>query len=340
MSDQQKDVYTQRIFITAEMARTMLRKNLENNRPMNSTRVSQYCRDMKSGRWKENGDTIKFSDEDKLIDGQHRLAAAVEGGIGFWSQVAYGVKQDAFLTIDRNQTRSTGQLLHLVHGIQDYNALSGCITWFSRFREGIMLGTTFRPTTIESAELLQEHPGLVDSVAAARRVITRFKAGTVAVVAVSHYLFSHQDASLAELFFDALATGAGLREMDPVYRLRERIISASSSTSKRIGTYELFALYFKAWLAEREQRTVQTLRWMPGESFPNIGPVFKNKMYPEKKVVAGVVPKKPKRVKLVSTPLAPAPTPKETSTATKAPDTQLDRLLAKQMSVDGGRRAH
>jgi hypothetical protein len=268
-----KDVHTERIFVTSELARRWLRLNIENNRPLNQQNIYDYARDMKNGKWKENGDTIKFADTGELIDGQHRLQACATAGVGFWSLVAYGVKREAFITIDRGSTRSRGQVLHMALGLNDYNAISATISWLWRFRDGIMLAAKM-PTADETAELLEKHPKIRESVARARKVLTKFKAGPLAVVAVCHYLFSRQDADLAELFFDAMETGVNLRVLDPVYQLRERLIGAISGSGRKIGSHELVALYFKAWLATREQRTLkQSLRWSAAETFPNIGPI-------------------------------------------------------------------
>lgn len=277
-------VHTERKFVTAALAQNWLKCNIDNNRPLNQERINQYARDMRAGRWKENGDTIKFAVGGALIDGQHRLQACVVSGVGFWALIAYGINPDAFMTIDRNQVRSTGQLLHLSSGVSDYNQLAATLSWLWRFRDGIMLAQR-HPTSIESAELLQTHPQLKDSVAAAKKILTRFKAGPCAIVSVCHYLFSRQDATLAELFFDALGSGANLKETDPVYSLRQRIINQGSSRSAKITNHELVALYFKAWIAEREQRPVKSvLKWASTETFPNIGPIDEsgNKHRPDK----------------------------------------------------------
>lgn len=314
-----KPVHTERIFVNSEMARKWLRLNMPGNRPISEPRVKQYARDMKNGKWQENGDTIKFSDTGELIDGQKRLTACVECGIGFWSLIAYGVKPEAFITIDRNQTRSTGQMLHLMAGITDYNNVSSALRWLTAFRDGIVLPTA-RPTTGEIADMLALHPGIVDSTAQAARVIRRFRAGPAGLIAFCHYLFSRQDATLAELFFDSLATGANLRENDPIGRLRERIIAASTSTSKRIAPYELIALFFKTWLAEREQRTVnQAMRWQTGESFPNIGPILSTG---KTRLEAITPPVKQKRKPAI--PVAPA----------RKSISKLDDLLSRAMSLD------
>lgn len=323
-----KEVHTERIFVTAEMARRWLRLNIENNRPLNQARITLYARDMRTGRWQENGDTIKFALTGELIDGQTRLSACVECGVGFWSLVAYGVRKEAFITIDRNQTRTPGQLLHLTTGVENYGNLAGALGWLHRFRDGIVLpAATSRPTTSELAELFAQHPGMAESVATAVSTNTRFRCGTVSALAMCHYVFTRQDATLTEAFFDALTVGAGLREIDPVYRLRERIIA---SQTKRIAAYDFIALMFKAWIAEREQRTFSVhLRWQVGESFPNIGPIAEKKLRPDQKVVS--IPKRSITNK------RGAVTSRTTPANGAAPMTKLDQLLAKSaaMSLDG-----
>lgn len=321
MSLENKEVHTERIFINAELARRWLKLNIENNRPIAEGKVKQMARDMRNGKWQENGATIVFADTGELIDGQKRLTACIECGVGFWSLVAYGVKKDAFVTIDRNQARTAGQVLHLSTGIGDYNTVASALRWLSGFQGGIIIQA--RPSSGETESLLLEHPGIIESTAAAKRVTHRFRAGPPSLVTLCHYLFTRQDATLAELFFDSLATGAGLRENDPVCRLRERIIASSASTAKHIPQHELIALFFKAWIAEREQRTINnTLRWSTGESFPNIGPIAGSKMRPE---AVAVVVKKGKRPHV--TPLRPRNEPKATGNA------RLDQLLNKSQKL-------
>jgi hypothetical protein len=327
-------VYTERKFVTAEMARTLLRSNIVHNRPVQEGRIKEFIQDMKAGRWKENGSTIVIAKAGELIDGQHRLHACMECGVGFWTLVAYNVDRDAFLTIDRGQTRSTGQQLHLATGLTDYNAVSSALTYLYRFRDGIMMATG-RPTSLEADEMLQMNPGIPGSVAYARHLVHRFKAGSIPIVAVCHYLFTRQDATLAEAYFDALATGASLREIDPVYQLRFRIISAHGNPSKTIGSYELLALLFKTWIAEREQRTMKLLKWHASEPFPNIGPIEsihkikrvidESKSHPgRKKRRAGVMPDVPASKIPAQPKLTPA----------KQPESKLDQLIAKHQGLD------
>ena len=153
MTEDKNYPHTERIFVTSEMARGWMKKNIINTRPIQLNRVQQYMRDMKNGRWKENAETIKFADTGELIDGQHRLQACMEGGVGFWSLVAHGVKRDAFLTIDRGQTRTPGQQLFLMDGVGNYNAIAATLNILYRFRDGIILrGGKATATEVEEFE--------------------------------------------------------------------------------------------------------------------------------------------------------------------------------------------
>lgn len=311
-------IKVERLLVTPDMARKWLGLNIENNRRLSVRRIADYARDMKNESWTENGETIKFTVDMKLIDGQHRLLACVEANVGFYTLVAWNVPHKAFVNIDRNQSRSTGQLLHLVKGISDYNNVAAALAWLYRFRDGFMLSERdYRPTAKEILDLAEKHKDMPESVRTAIGINRRFKAGSVCTVAVCHYLFTRQDKDAAEGFFSELSTGADLRQKDPVFKLRERLLASyNSQRGKRLDTYDTIALYFKAWQAYKEKRTfgVETrLTWHPGESFPNIGPVsaLKHK-------VEGPPPVKPKRGESIE----------------RRKPVDVSKLLAKPMSLD------
>lgn len=325
-----KVVHAERLFVNSELARRWVKLNIENNRQINNDRVNQYARDMKASKWRENGDSIKFAEDGALIDGHHRLLACIQAGCGFWSLVAYGIKKEAFLTIDRGQPRTRGQVLRLDSGLGDQNAVAGTLSWLFRFRDGIMLRSQMATDT-EMADLLAEHPQIKDSVAAARRVMHQFKAGSVSVVAICHYLFTRQDATLAELFFDSVAKGVGLREIDPVYQLRKRLIT-SASQGRKLEAHTTIALYFKAWNAEREQRTMGSLQWQESESFPNIGPVGTAKLRPEK---VEALAQKQQSVRVARRKISTTVVPEaKNKPVTSNSVTRLDTLIAKHKGLD------
>lgn len=62
------------IYVDPAMARRVLAKNTR-NRPISETHVKRLMDEMRSGRWQYNGEAIKWSVDDVLLDGQHRLTA-------------------------------------------------------------------------------------------------------------------------------------------------------------------------------------------------------------------------------------------------------------------------
>lgn len=98
-----------REFITPEIAEAMLKKNTRNVRGISPEKLRQYVNDLKSGRWEDNGETIKFYADGTLFDGQHRLAAIVKSGISVWLHVARGIDEDVLIT-DVGYIRQVHQL--------------------------------------------------------------------------------------------------------------------------------------------------------------------------------------------------------------------------------------
>lgn len=68
--------------------------------------VNAYAEDIAAGRWKENGETIKFDTEGRLIDGQHRLSAVVKANVSCQFFVVRGLDNSVMDTIDYGMKRS------------------------------------------------------------------------------------------------------------------------------------------------------------------------------------------------------------------------------------------
>lgn len=99
--------------ITPEIAAQLLKTNIERNRTISVGRVAMYEHDMLSGKWTENGETIKIDNEGRLIDGQHRLKAIERSGVTLWLWVAQGVTPESFENIDVGLSRTPRQIFNL-----------------------------------------------------------------------------------------------------------------------------------------------------------------------------------------------------------------------------------
>lgn len=253
--------------ITPEWARKILNEKNTGNRAMSRLHVDTLAKEISKGRWKVNGDTICLNGN-RLIDGQHRLAAVVQSGIAIQSFVIEGLPSDVFDTKDIGKRRSPGDTLG-VRGEQNACRLAACLVMIDKYMTGrVDKATTYSNTEIE--ELLEKYPEARNSLQ-----VSQAKKGllTPSVLDSCHYLFSRKNLQLADDFVQKVTHGTGLQEGEPWYVLRERLVRNSLSKAKIQKPY-LMALCIKAWNFARSGKTVRCLRWREEgnatESFPVI----------------------------------------------------------------------
>lgn len=99
--------------VTGEVAKEMLAKNTAGNRNISQPNVERYASDMITMDWIINGDTIKFSKEGELLDGQHRLTAIAESGEAQVLLIVWGLDKVAMATIDAGRKRTYGDILKM-----------------------------------------------------------------------------------------------------------------------------------------------------------------------------------------------------------------------------------
>lgn len=102
--------------VTIEMISPEVAKNYlltqESNRNINDRRAADYANRMRRGEWKV-GQPISFDEDDRLIDGQHRLKAVIRYGKPVEFSVMRGVPSDSKEVFDIGQQRTTAQIAKL-----------------------------------------------------------------------------------------------------------------------------------------------------------------------------------------------------------------------------------
>lgn len=257
---------TARVKIDPEYARQLLLLN-RNNRPMNFDHVRMLAREMAAGHWKFNGDSIKISKGDRLMDGQHRLHAIIQSGVTIECLIVRGLEDDIFDTIDVGRKRTGGDIF-AIKGERNTNVLSAALNLVTNYEECRMTPRKTYPITVLEITL-GEHPAIRNSV----DLSTKKKAKLLpqSASAALHYLFSRKDPLMADLFLESIVTGTGLKTTDSVYLLRERLISNLSAKAK-LPTHYMMALAIKTWNAERKNRQLRGLSWRGGEDSPEAFP--------------------------------------------------------------------
>lgn len=249
------------VTITDALAAHWLARNIENNRTIRPGKVDQYARDMAAGNWFFTGDPIKITEDDLLLDGQHRLLGRRKAGIDVDMAVAYNVDRAALPVIDTQTARTMADALKVSTNARHRPTVGAVLRRILMWDRGNRLGVGGRginryekPTHLEMLARFNEEEELfniaayqADVVASASGLGVRSAAGTAFV------LFYKIDSVSTRNFFDMLVSGADLPDFHPVLALRNRLIRGRDNPTEQI------ALYVRAWNAYRKDEPLERL---------------------------------------------------------------------------------
>lgn len=229
-------------------AQDYLKRNA-GNRPVTNSKVLEYSRAMKEGKWIVNGQTIIFDENGDLRNGQHRLLACVKAGVAFTTYVVRGIADDAFPTLDVGKTRNASDNLGIIGG-KNTNEMASAIRWAMR----IMTGhggahpKFFNPSIEEVMDFYQANKSIERSI---QSTWSCAKVAPRGLCAALHFLFAEKDENQANVFFQELASGAELLSFDPVHLLRENLMKAKNQRIP-LPTQEVGARIVRAWNLRRQ----------------------------------------------------------------------------------------
>lgn len=263
--------------LTPELATELLEHN-QMNRPLSDGHVQRIARQMLDGKWRFNGDTIKIGENGDILDGQHRLWAAVEAKVPVETIIVRGVHRDAFSTVDTiRKPRSGADILSLCGASRHRNAMASALTWLLRWQRADANGKTILPAykapqnRIENSDLeaaFAAHPGMLQAVERASKLK---RLANVSIMAFLYYVFSNHNHLVADRMMDTLENPAGVGVNDPFFRLRTYFTADHHQRKEPLMT---IALAIKAANASVMRKPVQSLSWRQSgknaEEFPRL----------------------------------------------------------------------
>lgn len=251
--------------VTPAMAEAMLEYN-DGNRPLSDATVAKYAKAMSEGRWIYTAQTIAFSEDGRLNNGQHRLQAIVRSGAAIDVDVRFGEAREAFAFTDVGKVRTAGDIF-AINGEQNYSTLAAAIRWVWRYEN---LGMRSSPTAEPDHKALHDylcerHPGLREYTNKLHPFLStgwRCPTGMIAI----NYLCGLKNKQKAEDFFYQLVTGNDIgtrRESHPVIRVRKRLNDDLASQARGAGLSQIYKLAFiaKGWNAWRADKPLNVLKW-------------------------------------------------------------------------------
>jgi hypothetical protein len=241
----------QRMLITPDLARAWLELRSK-NRAISPIQTKRYVNDMRRNRWRLSGETIKFDNSGRLIDGQHRLTACIEANVTFESWVVWGLDSCAMEVIDSGKKRTPGDMLQ-IRGVSNPKQAAATCRWLLSIKQG--LSTTKTRTAFASNDeiisMLERCPDLNDSISKA----TGSKGMPPSLLAAVHYIGAYKIDKAFEADAFALTFTDGISNTtlypdpagDPARAWREKLMALRMKSTSQAINQSVYATTVSIW---------------------------------------------------------------------------------------------
>lgn len=236
--------------VTPQLAGILLERNDRNRHP-SAAKIRRYAAMIRDKQWDLNGETLKFSDSGRLLDGQSRLRAVIEAGEAVLMECRFGLPENTQQTMDTGEKRSLPHELEM-RGEKDCTNLAAIIrgvhlwlhgAYTARYASGgsVHGEKSYYMTNRQGVELLEQYPQLRDSLKACRNpecetVLSPGKLG------VLHFLF--RKGHRREYMWEVLR-GHSATDGCPVLWVKNRVI-AGRLEDNRIPVRMVIGMLIKA----------------------------------------------------------------------------------------------
>jgi hypothetical protein len=285
---------TRYVFMSPTAAELALAQN-SHNRPPSRTWVDYWRHVMESDEFRLTHQGVAFDTFGRLQDGQNRLTAIVDTGVGQWMQVTVGCPIGNFPDIDAGKGRSLGDTLSII-GIPSAT-LAGSVCRLLFMYDMEQAGQTThnkRCRAADAEKMAQQHPALLlETMRWAKRTRKTLDMIGSAAAAMAylilranpHHGWEDEDGRptektpLAWRFLRGVAEGADLSAGDARLLLRNAL-PASSSLTKRDNTAQL-GLGLRAWNRYVAGTNETAIIWRRELHWPAVSVVAEDDMYVE-----------------------------------------------------------
>jgi len=246
--------------ITPEKAAEYLAAN-HNNRKIREKAVAPLLADIQTGNWRLTGESIKFDQSNRLIDGQHRLTAIERSGQTVPLLVVRGVGTETQTVIDTGLKRTGADALEMEGRGHEATlraavAAIGLTDDAGKFN---LSNSKLLPATHSQIIEWVKNNNLNDAIVWGGRVHRTLR-GSKSSIVYAFYKISQVDLQSAKDFFDAIADLNTGGPGDPKHTLVNKL-NKSRDYFKGSGYRARYVYHFlKAWEADYLGQDLRLIR--------------------------------------------------------------------------------
>lgn len=266
-------VWSEWVDVTPDLARFFLSRNVSNRR-IRQFRIDNYAADMKAGDWHTQGAPVQFNKLGEMMDAQHRCLAIIMADVTVKLLVTGGLEPEVMDVLDTGLPRAFSDQLDRKDETHTaaLAAILRAVGRWERGERGLDLYTGRHPLTYSQlGHVLERHPELRGIAVLSQRQFGQTGLSPK-VYGLCYWLTSSLDLTLADHFFERLASGQGLYSGDPILALRNTLAANKQFGERATMQSRKTALTIKAWNLCRRGASISKMQWVPtgphAESFP------------------------------------------------------------------------
>lgn len=242
-----------------------MRRRNTNNRKISKANVRRYRADAENGRWTLNGQAVVFSNDGVLADGQHRGEALIDTAAKVLVLVVAGIAPEARVTMDQGRSRNAGDDLTML-GEETGNIAGTMIRYLMAFeankREDLKgLAKASRAQILEFFKGNKARVRKSAELALELREPARYHVAAP-MLAFLHHILSEENPEKAEIYIRQVAKGEGLKDEDPAYVVREKLIALGRVNGTKKA--EIILSGWKPFLEGRKLSKIRIQGRLPG----------------------------------------------------------------------------
>ncbi len=229
---------SEKIKISPKKAGIILDKHNTRNRAFVQSTIDIVEKALKEGKWICNGETIIFSKEGILLDGQNRLYACASSGVSITTWVVFGQNPDSFMTIDRGRNRNLASDLS-IYGEHNHKALAAVLQVVCAYLDGDRSANLVRSKydTNVALKILNDNPKIRESVTFSESAKRKIQC-PARLIGTVHYIAGNTDnikvIEKRNEFFERLTDGVGLSANNPILTLRNKLYQMMNNPDVRV----------------------------------------------------------------------------------------------------------
>lgn len=240
---------TRIIEFSPKLASYVLENLNVNNRTKKKKNIRRYAKDMSSGNWSLTGDTIQFSKNGVLMNGQNRLFACVKAGVPFVTHVAFGIEASSRVHMDVGKVRNNHDLFHgegVPYPLETGKGIRMIMAWKSG-------NTDARGMEIDLREMLELYNNVIDKsvlelcIRKAKAVKKHTAYPDPHLTALMYFAWKQGHSEKVKKFMDDLIAGYGNGPRSPVRLLLSTVSRLRMDRFARITTHMYAIMLARSW---------------------------------------------------------------------------------------------